>query len=293
MASVCHDLVILGGGPAGLTAGLYAARSRMDVVLLEGKACGGQLMTYESVENYPGFPEGIGASELVEKMVAQATRFGLKIEREQAISVKVSPDQKEKTVVLKNGEIRCKSIVVATGAHERKIAVDGEERLRSKGVSYCATCDGAFFEDCIISVVGGGDMAVEEGIYLTRFGKRVNIIHRRNESPGHEGDPGEGVCQPQDQVHLGHRRDQGEWGGSGRKRHPEEREERGGIQSGHRRPFRVRRDAALLGVYERRRRRGQGRVHHRKPGDGDERARDLRGRGRGEQAVAPDLGLGR
>ena len=181
MASVCHDLVILGGGPAGLTAGLYAARSRMDVVLLEGKACGGQLMTYESVENYPGFPEGIGASELVEKMVAQATRFGLKIEREQAISVKVSPDQKEKTVVLKNGEIRCKSIVVATGAHERKIAVDGEERLRSKGVSYCATCDGAFFEDCIISVVGGGDMAVEEGLYLTRFGKRVNIIHRRNE----------------------------------------------------------------------------------------------------------------
>ena len=181
MASVYHDLVILGGGPAGLTAGLYAARSRMDVVLLEGKACGGQLMTYESVENYPGFPEGIGAPELVEKMVAQATRFGLKIEREQALSVKVSPDQKEKTIVLKDGEIRCKAIIVATGAHERKIAVEGEERLRGKGVSYCATCDGAFFEDCIITVVGGGDMAVEEGIYLTRFGKRVNIIHRRNE----------------------------------------------------------------------------------------------------------------
>ncbi len=181
MTSAYHDLVILGGGPAGLTAGLYAARSRMDVVLLEGKACGGQLMTYESVENYPGFPEGIGAPELVQKMVDQACRFGLKIEREAALSIKVDPDRKEKTVVLKNGEIQCKSIILATGAHERKIAVDGEERLRGKGVSYCATCDGAFFEDCIISVVGGGDMAVEEGLYLTRFGRQVNLIHRRSE----------------------------------------------------------------------------------------------------------------
>jgi thioredoxin reductase (NADPH) len=179
--SLYHDLVILGGGPAGLTAGLYAARSRMDVVLLEGRACGGQLMTYESVENYPGFPEGIGAPELVQKMVDQATRFGLKIEREAALSVKVDPDKKEKTIVLRNGEIRCKSIILATGAHERKIAVEGEETLRGKGVSYCATCDGAFFEDCIICVVGGGDMAVEEGIYLTKFGRQVNIIHRRNE----------------------------------------------------------------------------------------------------------------
>ncbi|MDD5169020.1 MAG: thioredoxin-disulfide reductase [Syntrophales bacterium] len=181
MESSYHDLVILGGGPAGLTAGMYAARSRLDVVLLEGKACGGQLMTYESVENYPGFPEGIEAPELVEKMVAQATRFGLKIANNKALSVEVPPDGAEKLIVLKDGAIRCKSIIVATGAHARKIVVDGEERLTGRGVSYCATCDGAFFEDCIISVVGGGDQAVEEALYLTKFGREVKIIHRRNE----------------------------------------------------------------------------------------------------------------
>jgi thioredoxin reductase (NADPH) len=181
MESMDHDLVILGGGPAGLTAGLYAARSRLDVVLLEGKACGGQLMTYESVENYPGFPDGIDAPELVQRMVDQATRFGLKIVKDKALSIEIHPDKSEKTIVLKDGTIRCKSIIVATGAHARKIDVEGEERLTGRGVSYCATCDGAFFEDCIISVVGGGDQAVEEAIYLTKFGRQVNIIHRRNE----------------------------------------------------------------------------------------------------------------
>jgi thioredoxin reductase (NADPH) len=180
VGSTDRDLVILGGGPAGLTAGLYAARSRLDVVLLEGKACGGQLMTYELVENYPGFPEGIEAPELVQRMVDQATRFGLKIVKDTALSVAVDPDKALKSIVLKDGTIRCKSIIVATGAHARKIAVEGEKRFTGKGVSYCATCDGAFFEDCIISVVGGGDHAVEEAIYLTRFGRQVNIIHRRN-----------------------------------------------------------------------------------------------------------------
>jgi thioredoxin reductase (NADPH) len=179
--STYHDLVILGGGPAGLTAGLYAARSRLDVVLLEGKACGGQLMTYEAVENYPGFPEGIEAPELVRRMVDQATRFGLKIVKDKALSVEIHQNKPEKTIVLKDGTIRCKSIIVATGAHARKIDVEGEEKLTGRGVSYCATCDGAFFEDCIISVVGGGDQAVEEAIYLTKFGRQVNIIHRRNE----------------------------------------------------------------------------------------------------------------
>jgi len=181
VTSTYHDLVILGGGPAGLTSGLYAARSRLDVVLLEGKACGGQMMTYESVENYPGFPEGIEAPELVQRMVDQATRFGLKIVKEKALSVEVHPGEPEKRVVLKDGVIRCKSIIVATGARARKIAVMGEERLAGKGVSYCATCDGAFFQDCIITVVGGGDQAVEEAIYLTRFGRQVNIVHRRNQ----------------------------------------------------------------------------------------------------------------
>jgi thioredoxin reductase (NADPH) len=181
VGSTYHDLVILGGGPAGLTAGLYAARSRLDVVLLEGKDCGGQLMTYESVENYPGFPEGIEAPELVRRMVDQATKFGLKILMDRALSVEVHPDKSENTIFIKDGMIRCRSIIVTTGAHARKIAIEGESRLTGKGVSYCATCDGPFFEDCIISVVGGGDMAVEEAIYLTKFGRQVNIIHRRDE----------------------------------------------------------------------------------------------------------------
>lgn len=179
MTLAYHDLVILGGGPAGLTAGLYAARSRLDVVLLEGQACGGQLMTYEWVENYPGFPQGIGAPELVERMVEQATAFGLPVVKNKALSVEVPADGVEKTVVLKDGEIRCKAIIVATGARPRKIGVEGEDKLRGKGVSYCATCDGAFFEDCVVSVVGGGDVAVEESIYLTKFARQVNVIHRR------------------------------------------------------------------------------------------------------------------
>lgn len=181
MTTVYHDLVILGGGPAGLTAGMYAARSRMDVVLLEGASCGGQMMTYETVENYPGFPEGIDAPELARRMADQAGRFGLNIVTDTALSVEVLPETGEKIIRLKDGEIRCRALIVATGAHERKLGVEGEGRLRGKGVSYCATCDGAFFEDCVISVVGGGDMAVEEAMYLTRFGREVNVIHRRNE----------------------------------------------------------------------------------------------------------------
>jgi thioredoxin reductase (NADPH) len=181
LTSDYHDLVILGGGPAGLTAGLYAARSRLDVVLVESKACGGQLNTYENVENYPGFPEGIKASELVQRMMDQAISFGLNIIKDRAVSVGIYPDKSEITIELNKHEIRCKAMVIATGAHARKIDVEGEERLTGKGVSYCATCDGAFFEDCIISVVGGGDQAVEEAIYLTNFGRQVNIIHRRNE----------------------------------------------------------------------------------------------------------------
>jgi thioredoxin reductase (NADPH) len=181
LTSDYHDLVILGGGPAGLTAGLYAARSRLDVVLVESKACGGQLNTYENVENYPGFPEGIKASELVQRMMDQAISFGLNIIKDRAVSVGIYPDKSEITIELNKHEIRCKAMVIATGAHARKIDVEGEERLTGNGVSYCATCDGAFFEDCIISVVGGGDQAVEEAIYLTNFGRQVNIIHRRNE----------------------------------------------------------------------------------------------------------------
>lgn len=181
MTSVCHDLVILGGGPAGLTAGLYAARSRLDAVLIEAKSLGGQMTTYEFVENYPGFSKPIAARELAERMADQAARFGLDFSQDTALSIEFSDDPSEKRVVLNNGEVVCRSIIIATGARPRKIGVAGEEEFVGKGVSYCATCDGPFFEDQIISVVGGGDVAVEEALYLAKFGREVNVIHRRNE----------------------------------------------------------------------------------------------------------------
>jgi thioredoxin reductase (NADPH) len=174
-----HDLVIIGGGPAGLTAGIYAARARLDVLLLEKKSPGGQVLTTEWVENYPGFPEGVEGIELIERMKKQAERFGLPIQKGEVISVNL--EGPEKILTLNSGGMRCKSVIIASGAQHRKLGVEGEESLASRGVSYCATCDGAFFSDCVISVVGGGDMAVEEAIYLTKFASKVYLIHRRDE----------------------------------------------------------------------------------------------------------------
>ncbi|MBN1630896.1 MAG: FAD-dependent oxidoreductase, partial [Thermoleophilia bacterium] len=181
MTSACRDLVILGGGPAGLTAGLYAARSRLDTLLIEAKSLGGQMTTYEFVENYPGFSKPIAAQELAERMADQAAGFGLDFSQDTALSIELNDDPSEKRVVLRSGEVLCRSLIIATGARPRKIGVAGEDEFVGKGVSYCATCDGPFFEDQVISVVGGGDVAVEEALYLAKFGREVNVIHRRNE----------------------------------------------------------------------------------------------------------------
>ncbi len=178
MSASYHDLVIIGGGPAGITAGLYAARSRIDAVLLEKLALGGQVLTTEWVENYPGFPEGIKGSDLIRRMKQQAEKFGLPIKRDEILSVDFN--RKEKVLTSGQGTIKCKSVVIATGAQARKLGVPGEASFTGKGVSYCATCDGAFFEDLPITVVGGGDMATEEGIYLTKFGSKVYLVHRRD-----------------------------------------------------------------------------------------------------------------
>lgn len=179
MEEIVYDIVIIGGGPAGLTAGMYAARAKLNVILIEKKLPGGQCLIYETVENYPGFPDGIEAPVLMERMKLQGERFGLKIIKDEVLSVSLDGDTK--MLQLKSDKIRCKSVIVTSGAQPRKLAVPGEKELTSKGVSYCATCDGAFFEDCIISVVGGGDQAVEEALYLTKFGSKVYIIHRRDE----------------------------------------------------------------------------------------------------------------
>ncbi len=174
-----RDLIIVGGGPAGLTAGLYATRSRIDTLLLEKLTPGGQVVTTALVENYPGFEKGISGPELVAKMEKQARRFGLKVEIRQVDRIALEGGLKK--VIADDREWLAKAIIVATGAEPSRLGVPGEEELRGRGVSYCATCDGPFFRDKEVVVIGGGDSAVEEAVYLTRFAKRVRIIHRRDQ----------------------------------------------------------------------------------------------------------------
>lgn len=173
-----HDLIIIGGGPAGLAAGLYAARSRVDVILLEKLMPGGQAVTTSMVENYPGFEEGLSGADLLSRMEKQARRFGLKIEIRQV--GKIILEDHYKRILSDREDFRSRAIIVATGAEAKSLGVPGEKELKGRGVSYCATCDGPFFRDREVIVVGGGDSAVEEAIYLTRFVKRVYIVHRRD-----------------------------------------------------------------------------------------------------------------
>ncbi|MCP4352041.1 MAG: thioredoxin-disulfide reductase [Desulfobacterales bacterium] len=174
-----YDLVIIGGGPAGLTAGIYAARARLNVVLIEKFAPGGQALVTDLVENYPGFPEGIGGAELVMKMADQAKRFDLNIENSEVVSLDLSNPIKE--VRLHNKTITTHTIIIASGASPRKLGIPGEDRFYGKGISTCATCDGPFFRDKIVAAVGGGDTAVQESVFLTKFAKKVCLIHRRDE----------------------------------------------------------------------------------------------------------------
>ena len=179
MEKADYDLVIIGGGPAGLTAGIYASRARLNVLLLEMVAPGGQVLVSDWIENYPGFPEGSSGYDLVNKMVEQAKQFGLAIESGQVLSL--DPSETVKKVELKDKTITTLSIIIATGASPRKLGVKGEDMFIGKGVSFCATCDGPFFRDGCVAAVGGGDTAVQESIFLTKFVKKVYLIHRRNE----------------------------------------------------------------------------------------------------------------
>jgi thioredoxin reductase (NADPH) len=173
------DVIIIGGGPAGLTAGIYTARARLKSLLIEKGLPGGQVATTELIENYPGFDEGISGGELSAKMEKQARKFGLEII--QGSVQKLSLHEKIKKITLEdNQEFEAKSIIIATGAHPRNLGIDGEDKYRGRGVSYCATCDGAFFKGEKIAVIGGGDAAVEEAIFLTKFAELVYIVHRRD-----------------------------------------------------------------------------------------------------------------
>ncbi len=178
MIKTDYDLVIIGAGPAGLTAGIYAARARMNVLLLEKAAPGGQILITDWIENYPGFPEGISGYDLSEKMKIQAESLGLKIEPVEVHSLNLNGAAKE--IVLQNRTITSKSIIIASGASPKKLGI-GEDKFFGKGVSFCATCDAPFFRDKIVVAVGGGDTAVQESIFLTKFAKKVYLVHRRNE----------------------------------------------------------------------------------------------------------------
>jgi len=175
---VDYDVVIVGGGPAGLTAGLYAARGALKTLILEKLLPGGQAATTYWIDNYPGFPEGVSGPQLMMSMKDQAIRFGLEIEMDEANDLLVN--EEGFAVVGQNGKYTAHAVIVASGATVARLGVPGEEELRGKGVSYCATCDGAFFRDEELVVVGGGDSAIEEGIYLTKFAKKVHVVHRRD-----------------------------------------------------------------------------------------------------------------
>ncbi|MCK5759642.1 MAG: thioredoxin-disulfide reductase [Candidatus Delongbacteria bacterium] len=173
------DLIIIGGGPAGLTAGMYAARSQMKVVMLEKMMPGGNVSITAEVENYPGTPN-ITGPDLIIQMEKQARDFGLEIKSEEVLSMEPGAGTEGHFVKTDSGEYRAKSVLIVSGSSPRKIGCAGEEEHLGRGVSYCATCDGAFFREKEIAVVGGGDSAVEEALYLTKFASKVTVIHRRD-----------------------------------------------------------------------------------------------------------------
>ncbi|SHO46196.1 thioredoxin-disulfide reductase [Desulfopila aestuarii] len=176
-----YELVILGGGPAGLSAGLYAARARLDHVIIEKGAPGGQVLNTDWVDNYPGFPEGLSGFDLAEKMTAHAKRFDVNIQYGEVSCLDLEDEHNKILRMADGSEIRCDALIICTGARPNTINVPGEVDFRGKGVSYCGTCDAPFYRNVPVAVVGGGDTAVEEAHYLTRFASKVYVIHRRDE----------------------------------------------------------------------------------------------------------------
>jgi thioredoxin reductase (NADPH) len=179
MSSQEYDLIIIGGGPAGMTAGLYASRAELKTLLVEKMIMGGQMMTATLVENWPGYPGGIDGPELMGRFQKHCVEFGLETATGEV--EKIEDLGRLKRLIIDGKEYLSKTVLIATGANPRKLDVEGEAALVGRGVSYCATCDGAFFRNVPIAVIGGGDTAAEESVYLTRFASKVYLVHRRDE----------------------------------------------------------------------------------------------------------------
>ncbi|WP_372519874.1 thioredoxin-disulfide reductase [Candidatus Ruminimicrobiellum ovillum] len=175
-----YDVIIVGGGPSGMSAAIYASRARLKTLLIEKAGCGGQIAITDHLENYPGFEEGINGFELAMKMEKQARTFGCEIVYGE-VSFMETDDAIKKVILSDKKEYFTKTIIIASGANFRKLGVEGEQEFIGKGVSYCATCDGPFFRNKEIAVVGGGDSALQEALYLTKFATKVNLIHRRDQ----------------------------------------------------------------------------------------------------------------
>lgn len=174
-----YDVIIIGGGPAGLTAGLYTSRAKLDSLLIERMIMGGQVMTTTKVENYPGFPGGIDGPDLMLRFQEHCQEFGLEVTTGEVENL--VDEGRTKVVTVDGRPLRARTVIITTGAEPRKLGVPGEAELTGRGVSYCATCDGAFFRNVPVAIVGGGDTAAEEALFLTRFASKVHILHRRDQ----------------------------------------------------------------------------------------------------------------
>ncbi len=173
-----EDVLIIGAGPAGLTASIYAIRGGLKVRIIEKNVPGGQVINTDLIENYPGFPEGISGFDLMDRIRRQAENLGIVIENQEVIEIKSVGNTKE--VYTNKERLKSKTVIIASGSNPKKLGIDGEERFIGKGVSFCATCDGPFFKDQEVAVIGGGDSAVQEAIFLSRFVSKVYLIHRRD-----------------------------------------------------------------------------------------------------------------
>src|SRR5215210_5929189 len=180
MADV-EQVIIVGSGPAGYTAALYTARANLRPLVIEGFLWGGLLQQTTDVENYPGYPEGIMGPEMMQQFRDQAERFGTRFITDQATRIEPGEDGEPHTVWVDEDEYKARTVILAMGAEHKKLACPGEEELGGRGVSYCATCDAAFYKDKTTAIVGGGDSAMEEALFLTKFASDVTIVHRRDE----------------------------------------------------------------------------------------------------------------